>query len=254
MDGWRCFNMLFKIWHLSNSIVFSHTTLYSFLFFYIAPSFSFQPIFLSLKVSFFLFLFLVIFFSFFSTPFLALPTHSGMLIISISISHPAKLLNLYLTNKWLLGLRKVHVFISSVDSLFLLQWWVSGVTVRGQGSEKRKEGKGREGRKEGRNETLHGWQNLVLSSFFLLPFFFLSFLWLLLLVINNYYWTRLRCVASDPGNSWYSVKKGCCLLRSSLWFLRLCFSWVSFSWPFFFNSFFLVFRDNECWLCFSSLL
>ena len=179
--------MLFKIWHLSNSIVFSHTTLYSFLFFYIAPSFSFQPIFLSLKVSFFLFLFLVIFFSFFSTPFLALPTHtpthSGMLIISISISHPAKLLNLYLTNKWLLGLRKVHVFISSVDSLFLLQWWVSGVTIRGQGSEKRKEGKGREGRKEGRNETLHGWQNLVLSSFFLLPFFFLSFLWLWLLLL-----------------------------------------------------------------------
>lgn len=98
---------------------------------------------------------------------------------------------------------------------------------------------GKEGRKEGRNETLHGWQNLVLSSFFLLPFFFLSFLWLLLLVIINYYWTRLRCVASDPGNSWYSVKKGCCLLRSSLWFLRLCFSWVSFSWPFFLTHSFL---------------
>lgn len=100
---------------------------FSFLF-YIA-TFSFQPIFLSLKVYLFISIsisiFLVIFFSFFSTPFLALPTHtpthSGMLIISISISHPAKLLNLYLTNKWLLGLRKVHVFISSVDSLFLLQ-------------------------------------------------------------------------------------------------------------------------------------
>lgn len=179
MDGWRCFNMLFKIWHLSNSIVFSHTTLYSFLFFYIAPSFSFQPIFLSLKVSFFLFLFLVIFFSFFSTPFLALPTHtpthSGMLIISISISHPAKLLNLYLTNKWLLGLRKVHVFISSVDSLFLLQWWVSGVTIRGQGSEKRKEEK---------EETrlYHTWLTKFGTFFFLSFTFFLSFIFMIIII------------------------------------------------------------------------
>ncbi|RZC05937.1 Protein phosphatase 2C 16 isoform C, partial [Glycine soja] len=55
---------------------------FSFLF-YIA-TFSFQPIFLSLKVYLFISIsisiFLVIFFSFFSTPFLALPTHSGVTV------------------------------------------------------------------------------------------------------------------------------------------------------------------------------
>lgn len=109
-------------------------------------------------------------------------------------------------------------------------------------------------RRKKRDSTIHGWQNLVLSSFFLLPFFFLSFLWLLLLVINNYYWTRLRCVASDPGNSWCSVKKrvlsfeGFLVILETLLFLSFFLMTLSFL-----NSFFLVFRDNECWLCLSSL-
>ena len=185
----------------------STTTTPYFSFFYVA-SFSFQLIFLSIKVSFFTYILVIFFLSFFSTPFLASNTHPNTLRYAyyIYITPSSKAVNFY-SLKWF-GLRKVHVFILSLDSFFLLPSWVSGVTVRRQVSEKRKETKQGKKRRDSTWLTKLGNESLFLLYFFYL-FFFLSF-------HDYYYWTRLRCVASDPGNSWCSVKKGCYLLRASL--------------------------------------
>lgn len=175
------------------------TTTPYFSFFYVAP-FSFQPIFLSIKVSFFTYI-LVIFFLSSPLPFSLpthTPTHSGMLIISIYIT-PSKAVNLY-SLKWF-GLRKVRVFIFSLDSFFLLPSWVSGVIVRRQGSEKRKE------TKEGRKKRDSTWLTKLGNEYlFLLYFFYLFFSFFHFMIISiGRGWGVLPQIQATHGVVW---KKG----------------------------------------------
>ena len=122
----------------------------------------------------------------------------------------------------------------------------------------RREKKEREG-KEGRKEETRLYMvdkiwYFLLSFFYLFSFFHFYDYDYYYYYYYYYYWTRLRCVASDPGNSWCSVKKrvlsfeGFLVILETLLFLSFFLMTLSFL-----NSFFLVFRDNECWLCLSSL-
>lgn len=210
------------------------------LFFYVC-SFSFKPIFLSLKLSFFLLQFWS--FSFFLLHSLSRASNTLRYAYYIYIT-PSKAVHFY-SLKWL-RLRKVHAFIFSLDSFFLLPSWLSAVTLRRWGSQKREQTK--EGSKIGDFTWLTklGNESLFLLYFFYLFSFFLSF-------YDYYYWTRFSSVASDPGNSWFSVKKrvlsfeGFLVIPETLLFLGF------FLMTLFFYSIFLVRRDNECWLCFPPL-